>query len=71
MNREMTMLGAGLASLAVCATAQAGQKISFDGTQYASGQFQSVQLEKNHYYSIALLSKTEYDDGPSRGVRSR
>jgi hypothetical protein len=32
--------------------AHGGEKISFDGVQYASGHFQAVQLEPNHTYLL-------------------
>lgn len=37
---------------ALSSATHAGQKLSFEGVQYASGRFESVQLESGHTYSL-------------------
>ena len=52
MESMSTAFCVGVALLAACTVAQAGQKISFDGVQYYSAQFQTAQFEKGHSYSL-------------------
>jgi hypothetical protein len=51
-SRNAFCLIAGLVVGGWMSTVHAGQTISFDGVQYASGHFETMQLEPGHSYSL-------------------